>query len=66
MGDSYWAGVASRVNIPGVVLLVIGVVACFGAPKLAPLIFKNQEKMVLPMKVAGLLLAMIGALITIL
>ena len=66
MGDSYWAGVASRVNIPGVILLIIGMIVCFGAKKLSPLLFKNPKKMALPMKFTGLLLAIVGALITIL
>ena len=61
---SYWQGVASRVNVLSIVLLIVGAVLCFGAQKLAPLIFKNPDTMVLPLKVAGLLLAAIGALIT--
>ncbi len=62
----YWQGVASRLNILSIVLIVAGAVLCFGAQKLAPLVFKNPQKMVLPVKLAGLALAAAGALITLL
>jgi hypothetical protein len=63
-GSSYWAGVLSRVNVAGIVLVLIGAAVCFGASKLAHRFTKNPEKTVLPLKIGGLALAMVGALIT--
>ena len=60
----YWQGVLSRLNVVSVILIVAGAVLGFGAKKLAPLVFKNKQDMVLPVKMAGLLLVVIGALIT--
>jgi len=59
----YWQGVLSRLNIVGIVLVLVGAALSFGAKKLAPLVFKNPDKMVLPAKFSGLLLVIIGALI---
>ena len=60
----YWQGVASRVNLPGVLLVLVGAALSFGAKKLAPLIGKDAEKATMPIKLAGLALVVIGALIT--
>ena len=62
--SSYWSGVLSRLNIAGIVLVLIGAAVCFGANKLANRFSKNPEKTVLPLKIGGLALAMAGALIT--
>jgi len=60
----YWQGVGSRLNVFSIVLLAVGAVLSFGAGKIAPKLFPNNEKMVFPMKLIGLGLAVIGALIT--
>lgn len=62
----YWQGVASRVNVFSVILLIVGAVLSFGAAKIAPKLFPGKEKIVLTMKFAGLGLAVIGALIALL
>ncbi len=54
----------ARVNIVGVILVLVGAGISFGAKKLAPLLFKEPEPKVLPIKFAGLALAVAGALIT--
>ena len=61
---SYWDGVLSRLSVPGMVALAVGALMCWEAPKLAKLVFKEGgDRAVLPLKVAGLLLALAGALI---
>ena len=61
---TYWQGVASRLSIPGLVLLVLGAAAIFGAPKLCARLFRQGgERAIMPVKVAGLVLAVLGALI---
>lgn len=60
----YWQGVLSRVNIVGIVLVLVGAGISYGAKKIAPLIFKEPENKVLPIKFAGLALVAVGALIT--
>jgi hypothetical protein len=60
----YWQGVLSRMNIVSIVLIAAGAALSFGARKLAPLVFGNKRDMVLPVKMAGLLLVVVGALIT--
>jgi hypothetical protein len=63
---NYWQGVASRANVFSIILLIVGAVLCFGAAKIAPKLFPNNEKMVFPLKLAGLGIAVIGALMTLL
>ncbi|HPF86891.1 MAG TPA: hypothetical protein PK537_02420 [Candidatus Limiplasma sp.] len=58
----YWQGVVSRISVPGIILIVLGAVLCFGAQKLAPMLFKDEQK-ILPMKMTGLILVIAGALI---
>ncbi|HPJ03254.1 MAG TPA: hypothetical protein PKU80_10480 [Candidatus Limiplasma sp.] len=60
----YWQGVLARINIPGAILVLVGAGVSFGAKKLAPLVFKEPDNKVLPMKFAGLALVCAGALIT--
>ena len=62
----YWQGVLSRVNVVGIAMVLVGAALSFGARKIAPLVFKEPEKRVLPIKFAGLALAAAGALITLL
>lgn len=59
----YWQGVLARVNIVGLLLVLVGAGISFGAKKLAPLLFKEPDAKVLPVKFAGLALALAGALI---
>ena len=61
---TYWESVASRLSIPGIALLAIGALVCFDAPQLSALVFKEGgDRAALPMKVAGLLMAVLGTLI---
>jgi Na+/proline symporter len=61
---SYWQGVLSRLSVPGLILLALGAVLCYGAPKIASLIWKEEaERAITPLKVAGLLVAILGAII---
>jgi hypothetical protein len=63
-GMDYWQGVASRLSVPGITLMVMGALLSFEAPKLCTLVSKKEgERAIAPMKVAGLLLAVLGALI---
>jgi len=60
----YWQGVLSRLSVPGVILVVVGAVLCFAAPGLSARLWKRGgERAVTPMKVAGLAMAVLGALI---
>lgn len=59
-----WNGVLARLSVPGLILLVAGAVLGYGARRLAPLFFgKGGDRAVTPMKVVGLGLALLGALI---
>ena len=61
---SYWDGVLSRLSVPGMVALAVGALMCWEAPKLAKLVFKEGgDRAVLPLKVAGLALAVVGAVL---
>ena len=66
MGNSsYLQGVLSRISIPGLVLILAGAAVCFGAHRLAPRLFKNNaDNAVLPLKLGGLLLVLIGVALT--
>jgi hypothetical protein len=60
----YGQGVLSRLSVPGLILLVLGAVVCLWAPKLSALLFpKGGERATLPLKVAGLVVAILGGLI---
>ena len=64
---TYWQGVLARVNIPGLALLALGAVLCFGAGRIAGWIGKQGgDRAVMPLKVAGLVLAVAGAIISLL
>lgn len=64
---SYWESVVSRVNVPGVLLLLVGALLTYGAPKLAPRIDpKGGDRAVVPLKVAGLVLAVAGTILSLL
>ena len=61
---SYWNGVLSRLNLPGIALLLLGALLTYGAPRLAPRFFpKGGDRAVMPLKVAGLALAVVGAVL---
>ena len=61
---TYWQGVLSRLSIPGILLLIAGAALTLWAPKLTGLLFKKGgERAVTPLKVVGLALAVLGALI---
>lgn len=56
--------ILSRLSVPGVTLLVLGAVLGFQAEKLCRLVLKEKaDKVALPMRLLGLLMALLGALI---
>ena len=60
----YWQGVLERLSIPGLCLLAAGAVLGYGAKWLAAkLPWLGGERAVVPVKVAGLVLALAVALI---
>ena len=59
-----WQKVLSRLSVPGVTLLLAGVVVCVQATRLCRLVLGDRgERAVLPVRLAGLALALLGALI---
>ena len=61
---TYWQGVLSRLSVPGIALMVIGAWLSLDADKLCALLWKEKGKQAaVPMKIAGLVLAALGALI---
>ena len=61
---NYWDKVASRLSIPGLALVALGALLCYEAPKLCRLVFKERgDRAVTPMKVAGVVIALLGALV---
>jgi hypothetical protein len=60
----YWQGVLSRLSIPGLCLLALGAALGYGAKWICGKVLKQGgERAVVPVKVAGLLMALVGALI---
>ncbi len=60
----YLQEVLSRLSVPGLILLLLGAVLGYGAGGICRGLFgQGGERAVVPMKVAGLLLALAGALI---
>lgn len=61
---TYWQGVLSRLSVPGILLLIVGAALTLWAPKVAGLFSqKGGERAVTPLKVVGMALAVLGALI---
>ena len=59
-----WDKVLSRLSVPGVTLLLAGVVLCVQAIRLCRLVPGGRgDRAVLPVRLAGLVLALAGALI---
>ncbi|MDD3336645.1 MAG: hypothetical protein PHI98_14225 [Eubacteriales bacterium] len=59
-----WNKLFSRLSVPGLTLLVVGMIGCFQATKLCRLVFRERgERWIMPMKLVGLALAVLGALI---
>ena len=54
----YWQKVLSRLSIPGILLLVLGAVACTQATRLC-----KSERLTLCVRIAGLVLALAGTVI---
>ena len=62
--SDYWQDVLARLSVPGLILALLGAILCYGAPKIAPRIWKQGgDQAIMPMKVAGLALAILGVLI---
>ena len=61
---SFWEQVMGRLSVPGLLLVPAGVVLVFQAAKLCRLLFKdNGDKAVGPVKLLGLALVVLGAVI---
>lgn len=59
-----WELIWSRLSVPGITLLVLGSMMCVQAVKLCRLVFKEKgERAIMPMRVIGLIIALIGAAI---
>ncbi len=59
-----WDQIFSRLSVTGVTLLLCGVLLSLYATKLARFLFRERgEKLVLPIRLAGLGIAVLGALI---
>lgn len=59
-----WEKIWSRLSVPGITLLLVGVLTCTQAAKLCRLVWKDKgERAILPVKFAGLAAALLGALI---
>ncbi len=59
-----WERVLARLSVPGLTLLVLGVLTCAQSAKLCRLVLKEKgERAILPVKVAGLAMAILGAVI---
>lgn len=59
-----WERVLARLSVPGLTLLVLGVLTCAQSAKLCRLALKEKgERAILPVKVAGLAMAILGAAI---
>lgn len=58
-----WDKILSKLSVPGLILVALGAVMCFGAGWLAGKLFKrHKEKAALWLKWAGLALAVLGSL----
>ena len=61
---TYWDKVSSRLSVPGLLLLAVGALLCFLAPRICAWLWKKRgDRAVMPVKVVGLVLALAGALI---
>ena len=59
-----WDAIFSRLSVTGVSALLCGVLLCLYATKLVRFIFRDHgERLVLPVRLVGLALAVFGALI---
>ena len=59
-----WEKVLSRLSVPGITLLLVGAVLCVQATRLCRFVLHDRgERAVLPVRIAGLVLALLGALI---
>lgn len=59
-----WEKVLSRLSVPGIALLLVGAVLCVQATRLCRFVLRDRgERAVLPVRIAGLVLALLGALI---
>ena len=61
---TYWEKVASRLSVPGLALIAVGALLCVQAQRLCAWAFREKEaRFVLTAKIAGVALALLGALI---
>ncbi len=59
-----WDAIFSRLSVTGVTLLLCGALISLYATKLARFVFREKgERLILPLRLAGLALAVFGALI---
>ena len=61
---TYWEGVLARLSVPGIILMAVGALLYYEAPKVCQLVLKeNGERAVVPMKGIGLVMVLLGVLI---
>ena len=59
-----WQKVLSRLSVPGLTLLLVGILLCLNSAKLCALALGDRaERAVTPLKLFGLVLAILGAAI---
>lgn len=59
-----WEKVLSRLSVPGITLLLAGAVLCAQATRLCRFVLRDRgERAVLPVKIVGLVMALLGAMI---
>lgn len=59
-----WEKVLSRLSVPGITLLLAGAVLCVQATRLCRFVLRERgERAVLPVRIVGLVLALLGAMI---
>lgn len=60
----YWERVSQRLSVPGLIVLAVGILLITQAAKLCRLALKEKgEKVILPLKIFGLVLVVLAALI---
>ncbi|MEG2355548.1 MAG: hypothetical protein RSC40_01185 [Clostridia bacterium] len=59
-----WYKVLSRLSVPGLTLLLVGTLLCMQSAKLCRLVLKEKgERAILPLRIAGLVVALLGTAI---
>lgn len=60
----YWERVIQKISVPGLLCLAAGALLCLQSTRVCRLIWKEQgEKFIFPLKIIGLVLVLLGAVI---